>query len=150
MISGDDLNYAKNLRALRQQCGMKQAVAAELIGLSSQQEYSKLEKGQRCFTDEIIQRVCKTFRVSPSEFRRVRFPKLPFEIENLILNEKVEALQNAINIHSLCTLYLETRRQYILAELKANALMLEKLMPPKYDVPPGDYKIYIQRYNVKK
>lgn len=149
MISAEDLNYAKNLRSLREKSGWKQALAAELIGLTSQQEYSKLEKGKRCFTNEIIYRVCKTFKISPSEFRRLSRPRLPREIEDIIFSDKQVEIQNNITAQGLCTLLLETRIKCIKAELEANALKIEKLMPPKYDVPPGDYKIYIQCYNAK-
>lgn len=149
MTTAEDLNYAKNLRSLREKKGWKQALAAEKIGLSSQQEYSKLEKGSRTFTKEIIHRVCLAFRISPTEFFRGSQPKLPLEIEELVLASKQEAIRNSISMQGLYALLLETRIKQIKAEMEANALKLEKLMPPKYDVPPGDYKIYIQFFNAK-
>ncbi|MBS1651128.1 MAG: helix-turn-helix transcriptional regulator, partial [Bacteroidetes bacterium] len=46
----------------------KQEQVSEILGLSSQQEYSKLENGKINFTDDIIFRICKAFSISPEEF----------------------------------------------------------------------------------
>lgn len=39
-----------------------------MVGLNSQQEYSKLENGKLFFTDDIIQNICESFNISLEEF----------------------------------------------------------------------------------
>ena len=68
MISPTDIKYAQRLKGLRLVNDMKQEQAYEMIGLSSQQEYSKLENGKLNFSDEIINKICATFNITPDEF----------------------------------------------------------------------------------
>ena len=152
MISGDDLHYAANLKILRNKAGWKQALAAEMIGLSSQQEYSKLEKGQRPFTEDIVQRICKAFKISEAEFKRGRSPKQPLDLMEIINAIRPEDVQQAITTRSLCAMILETRIQFIKSELRIVQMELQQLMPPRFEDVPEDkeYQIYIQRFTVDK
>lgn len=68
MITSTDIHYAQRLRGLRLGRDLKQKQAADLIGLDSQQTYSKLENGQLSFTDELIQKICTAFEIKPEEF----------------------------------------------------------------------------------
>lgn len=68
MITSTDIHYAQRLRGLRLGRDLKQKQAADLIGLDSQQTYSKLENGQLSFTDELIQKICTAFEIKPGEF----------------------------------------------------------------------------------
>jgi transcriptional regulator with XRE-family HTH domain len=68
MITVNDPKYAQRLRGLRLNKGLKQELVAKTIGISSQQEYSKLENGKIHFSDELIVKVCTAFNISPDEF----------------------------------------------------------------------------------
>ena len=68
MISPTDIKYAQRLRGLRLANDIKQEQAYEMIGLNSQQEYSKLENGKLNFSDEVINKICAAFNISPDEF----------------------------------------------------------------------------------
>jgi transcriptional regulator with XRE-family HTH domain len=68
MVNATDIKYAQRLRGLRLINNIKQEQAFELIGLSSQQEYSKLENGKLNFTDELINCISDTFKITSEEF----------------------------------------------------------------------------------
>ncbi|MCA0430435.1 MAG: helix-turn-helix domain-containing protein [Bacteroidetes bacterium] len=68
MITENDIKYAQRLRGLRLNQGYKQETLSEILGLQNQQEYSKLENGKLNFTDELISKISKAFKISPSEF----------------------------------------------------------------------------------
>lgn len=68
MIEPTDKLYAKKLRTLRLKKDFKQSTVAELLGLKSQQDYSKLEHGQKHFTNQLITDICRIFDFDRDEF----------------------------------------------------------------------------------
>jgi transcriptional regulator with XRE-family HTH domain len=58
----------QKLKFLRLKKNWNQQSVAKLIGLSSQQVYSKLENGETSFTDDVINKISKTFDMDPTEF----------------------------------------------------------------------------------
>jgi transcriptional regulator with XRE-family HTH domain len=68
MITELDIVYAQRLRGLRLTNGIKQETAFSMLGLNTQQEYSKLENGKINFTDDLIERISLAFKVSPEDF----------------------------------------------------------------------------------
>lgn len=60
--------YAHKLRALRIKNDIKQHVLAQELNLKSQQQYSKLELGQKPFSKEIIRCICDFFHLKEAEF----------------------------------------------------------------------------------
>ncbi len=68
MITETDLKLAERLRGIRLSKDIKQEFAFTMIGLTSQQEYSKLENGKIHFDDDLIKKVCKGFNISPEDF----------------------------------------------------------------------------------
>ncbi|MBX3163350.1 MAG: helix-turn-helix domain-containing protein [Bacteroidetes bacterium] len=48
--------------------GLTQKEAAAKLNYNSQQQYSKLENGQTHFTDELKNKICEKFAVSPEAF----------------------------------------------------------------------------------
>ena|SRR6185436_20681913 len=61
--------YGKKLRSMRLQKDYQQKKLAELIGLKSQQDYSKLENGRKHFNKKIIADICKVFEIPEEEFK---------------------------------------------------------------------------------
>lgn len=57
----------KNLQDLRENNNMKQSEAAVLFG-RTQQNYSKLECGNKFFTNEILNNICSVFNITPNDF----------------------------------------------------------------------------------
>ncbi len=68
MITPTDIKYAQKLRSLRIGLQVKQEEAAKLIGISSQQEYSKLENGKIHFEDELLSKISSAFNISVDDF----------------------------------------------------------------------------------
>ena len=62
LIRAIDIFYASKLGDLRRKIHLKQYAAALLLGMS-QQEYSQLECGRKCFTASIISAIYQTFRL---------------------------------------------------------------------------------------
>jgi transcriptional regulator with XRE-family HTH domain len=63
-----DLLLGQRLKFFRLKKNWNQQSVAKLIGMTSQQTYSKLENGETHFTDEIIEKISKTFSIEPAEF----------------------------------------------------------------------------------
>lgn len=64
----DDKNHGKKLRKLRLEMDYPQKLMAEKLGLKTQQIYSKLERGEKHFSDNIIYSICHLFNMTYSEF----------------------------------------------------------------------------------
>lgn len=62
-----DLQHARKLRFLRKTYDKKQIEIAEFLSVS-QQAYSKLERAETTFSDEIIERLSSFFNMTPAEF----------------------------------------------------------------------------------
>jgi transcriptional regulator with XRE-family HTH domain len=62
-----NLIYASRLYKLRREANLKQPVIAEFLG-KSQQAYSKLERGETDFSDEVIDKICSYFKISLEDF----------------------------------------------------------------------------------
>lgn len=60
--------YGKKLRKLRLEMDYPQKLMAEKLGLKTQQIYSKLERGEKHFSDQIVYSVCHLFNMTYSEF----------------------------------------------------------------------------------
>lgn len=58
---------AAKLYKLRRDANLKQDVVANALN-KSQQSYSKLERGEVDFTDEVIDDICNYFKISRDEF----------------------------------------------------------------------------------
>ncbi|MBV6484198.1 MAG: hypothetical protein KFKLKKLM_00690 [Flavobacteriales bacterium] len=69
MIRGHNtsVDFAKKLHLLRRLNDKKQAEIADFLGVT-QQAYSKLERGEVIFTDDVIDKICTFFDVPVSEF----------------------------------------------------------------------------------
>lgn len=65
-----DLIYAEKLRRLRAERHDKQEAIAMDLGIS-QRDYSDLENGRVHFTEDMIRKICLTFRVTPASFRKI-------------------------------------------------------------------------------
>jgi plasmid maintenance system antidote protein VapI len=74
MIDLFDPIYAGKLRLLRSNRWEKESVIAKELGLS-QQDISHLLKGRMHFTDEIINQICRHYRISVSEFKKLETQK---------------------------------------------------------------------------
>jgi transcriptional regulator with XRE-family HTH domain len=78
------LILARKLRALRLAKDLKQAETANLLGLKSQQQYSKLENGQSEFTNTIIKRICSVFEINELSLVNPEDIRLPRDKEKFI------------------------------------------------------------------
>jgi transcriptional regulator with XRE-family HTH domain len=67
MKENTNLLYATKLYKLRRDADIKQPQLAEFLGVS-QQAYSKLERGETNFSDDVIDAICHYFKISVSEF----------------------------------------------------------------------------------
>jgi transcriptional regulator with XRE-family HTH domain len=145
MITAEDLNYAKNLKVLRQAARWKQMYAAEKIGLSSQQEYSKLESGKMPFTEELLRRICIAFRVTRDHFKIHTKSKYKYDWRDFISEGKITDLVELVNNKGLVTMLLGTERRAMELELELIERQLKELMPPKFEDVPEDkeYNIWV-------
>ena len=148
MITSEDLNYAKRLRELRRNKGWKQLLAAEKIGLNSQQEYSKLENGKMHYTDEIIKTICQVFKIHISDFKTTTMEEQQKEykkFQKAIRTKSFDELEASISKRALLTLLVNAERNNLISELESVELKIQALTPPKYDDVPQDkeYKIYV-------
>jgi transcriptional regulator with XRE-family HTH domain len=134
MITTNDLNYAKHLKILRQAARWKQMVAAEKLGLSSQQEYSKLEGGKLPFTDELLNKICEAFQVAPDHFKATSREGYKVDWRDYISEKKVTDFIELINNKGLVALLLDCERRAMRLELELIELKLKVLMP-KLDAP---------------
>lgn len=145
MITAEDLNYAKNLKVLRQAARWKQMYAAEKIGLSSQQEYSKLESGKMHFTDAILRRICVAFRVTLEHFKIPMKGKYKFDWRDYIKEGKVTDLIELVNNKGLVAMLLGSEIRAMELELELIDRQLKELTPPKFEDVPEDkeYNIWV-------
>jgi transcriptional regulator with XRE-family HTH domain len=67
MDKNTDVIYAHKLHFLRRSANIKQPEIAEVLNIS-QQAYSKLERGETHFSDEIIDAICDYFKITAPEF----------------------------------------------------------------------------------
>jgi transcriptional regulator with XRE-family HTH domain len=67
MRENTNLHYATKLYKLRRVANIKQPELAKQLGIS-QQAYSKLERGETHFNDEVIDTICLYFKIPLSEF----------------------------------------------------------------------------------
>lgn len=67
-----DICYSEKFRLLRKDRWEKETELAKDLGLR-QQEVSHLLNGRQHFTDEIIIRICKHYRVAVSQFRKLEY-----------------------------------------------------------------------------
>lgn len=67
MSSLIDLQHARKLRFLRKTYDKKQIEIADFLSVS-QQAYSKLERAETTFSDEIIEKISNFFNMTPAEF----------------------------------------------------------------------------------
>ena len=72
MIDIFDICYSEKFRSLRKNRWEKETELAKELDLR-QQEVSLLLNGGQHFTDEIILRICKHYKVTVSEFRRLEY-----------------------------------------------------------------------------
>ena len=68
LLTQKDIYFAKQLKYYRIKSDYKQSLMAELLGINSQQQYSRLEKGQVHFTDEMIVKICEAFDLNKLDF----------------------------------------------------------------------------------
>ncbi len=133
MITADDLLYAKNLKILRKSAGWKQLMAADKVGLSSQQEYSKLESGKMHFTEEMLQKIREVFRLNDSHFKSLVNQKYKFDWRDYIKEGKVNDFIELMNNRGLIAILLGSEKRAIELELELIERRLKELMPPNYD-----------------
>ncbi len=57
----------QHLKNLREKNNMKQSEAAIFFGIT-QQNYSKIERGKVNFSDKILNNICNSFNLTPSDF----------------------------------------------------------------------------------
>ncbi|MBL7901696.1 MAG: helix-turn-helix transcriptional regulator [Bacteroidia bacterium] len=145
MITAEDLNYAENLKVLRRASGWKQALAAEKIGLSSQQEYSKLESGKMPFSEELLKKICIAFRVTRDHFKIDMKGKYKFDWRDYIKEGKVSDLIELVNNKGLVTMMLSTEIRAMELELELIDRQIKDLMLPKFEDVPEDkeYNIWV-------
>jgi transcriptional regulator with XRE-family HTH domain len=144
MITAEDLNYAKKLKVLRKAAQWKQMVAAEEIGISSQQEYSKLESGKLPFTDDLLKRICKAFQVTPDHFKEGMIVDYKVDLRDYINEKKITDLVELINNRGLVALWLDSERRAMRLELELIELKLKALLPKHKDIPDDtDYNIWV-------
>ena len=65
-----DIIYAEKLRCLRSDKNEKQEATAMALGIS-QRDYSDLENGRVHFTDDMIRRICATFKIPVAGFKKI-------------------------------------------------------------------------------
>ncbi|HQQ95526.1 MAG TPA: helix-turn-helix transcriptional regulator [Bacteroidia bacterium] len=147
MITPEDLVYAGKLKKLRRTSRWKQLLAAEKTGMSSQQEYSKLESGKIHFSDAIIKRVCAAYNVNVEDFKSLRevnkddYAKFKKAIEE----KRVKDIEAEISRIGLITLLLAAEKKYLISEIDATNFKLKQLLLPKFeDVDETkEHKIYV-------
>lgn len=133
MISSEDLNCAKKLKVLRKAMQCKQLYAAEKIGLSSQQEYSKLESGKMPFTDELLQRICDAFQVPVDHFRMNVNHQYKTDWREFIKEGKVTDLVELVSNRGLVLMLLSSEIKAMELELKLIERELNERKPPSID-----------------
>lgn len=129
------MNYAEYLKELRRASGWKQALAAEKIGLSSQQEYSKLESGKMPFSEELLKRICIAFQVTREHFNIDMKGKYKFDWRDYIKEGKVTDLIELVNNKGLVTMMLSAEIRAMELELELIERKIKDLMPKFEDVP---------------
>lgn len=66
-----EIIYGSRLRSLRMNRQLVQKQAADLCGFESQQIISMLENGEKKFSDDIINSICKGFEIPLEEFTNI-------------------------------------------------------------------------------
>lgn len=121
--------YAKKLRSLRLQNDYQQKALAELIGLKSQQDYSKLENGKKHFTEKIISKICEVFNVDVEVFKNTNAElkePLAVKMNRETETKLIKALEDEITSTKIMALY--RTKNHLEQELKIiNELIAEKL-----------------------
>ena len=86
------MQIAKNIKRLREEKGLMQKEIASAVGVHPS-NYSKMEKGEREFSIEVIDKLAKYFGLSIDELVHMN-GKLPKEvkIEDKTANEKVQLI----------------------------------------------------------
>lgn len=121
MINPTDIKYAQRLRGLRLINNIKQESIYKMIGLSSQQEYSKLENGKLNFTDDIILKISETFNVSPEEFVNSNHLTSIIHSPNSINHSQ----NNTINDNDLINQLIKSKDETIIALKSQVELLIE-------------------------
>ncbi len=106
MKDNTNLFYATKLYKLRRGADVKQPQLANILGIT-QQAYSKLERGETNFSDEVIDAICKYFRISVAEFL------LPIEASLALHNAKNSDTINSNNtLQQIIPAFLEEMKSY--------------------------------------
>ncbi len=128
MLKPVDEIYAQKLRSLRLQKDYLQKNLAKLLGLESQQDYSKLERGEKHFTEKIIEKICIVFKIELNDFINTKPQELSdkqsLELK-LIKALEAEVFNDKINQLLSTKLFLEK-------EMKRNAEMIDEIKSRKY------------------
>ena len=61
------LKFGKRLKELRKKAGLSQQQLAELVGMESLNNISKLETGEQLPKKENLEKICRALRVEPRE-----------------------------------------------------------------------------------
>lgn len=140
LSKGSDKIYADRLKALRKKYRIQQAVIAEQLGLTSQQQYSDLERGKKHFTDEIVLRICSLFHISVHEFavinKEKKWKESFMDKRDLSLIESNS--QDEIKLLVYKKLFLETSIEN--TNIKLNMLKKE---PEDIHFHPVKHRIYV-------
>ncbi len=126
MIEPTDIIYAQKLRGLRLGRNLKQTVLCTKIGISSQQEYSKLENGKMHFTDEILEKISQAFEMTVEEFM---MPQGNANISNSP-NANNNSPHGSVNHISLIETVLKSKDETIIMQ-KQHIQLLEKILKEK-------------------
>ena len=131
MSNNFTLLLASRLYKLRRQADLKQNETATKLGLI-QQSYSKLERGDLNFTDEIIDKICNLFNVKLEQFINVdngSYSNSVLNSANSIYhnnsNKVIEDLISALNTQQQQA-YEEKKE--LLTLLKQERELIQKLM----------------------
>lgn len=87
--------YASRLYKLRREANLKQPVVAMALG-KGQQAYSKLERGETDFSDEVVDNICNYFKITLDDFTQssdkincVNSPNSASNIHNSHINTSI-------------------------------------------------------------
>jgi transcriptional regulator with XRE-family HTH domain len=120
--------YAAKLYKLRREADIKQPQLAAFLGIS-QQAYSKLERGETNFSREVIEVICKYFKIPIEDFRYIS-PKSK-GISKAMTQEPLGANLN-IALYDVIVAFLDemksnrTERQFYMQQLEKLIQIVER------------------------
>lgn len=134
MINHEDIFYARKLKELRVKNNYVQKMMADLL-YCSQQEYSKLETGNKHFTKEIIKRICTVFKIKPEEFEvrttntAVQNNEMDVELNTVLQLKLVNAFDEKPQLNNIVQLF---KTKYM---LEGQLQLLDQLLAEKKKQP---------------